>query len=84
MANVELIIAAFLLVTFVAAVLAIRLKSPYTLVLVLVGVGVTAIATLLSLIGGPLHDLAQSIVTQIRSFDNLLVEGGETGLFVGF
>ena len=83
MANVELIIAAFLLVTFVAAVLAIRLKSPYTLVLVLVGVGVTAIATLLSLIGGPLHDLAQSIVTQIRSFDNLLVEGGETGLFVG-
>ncbi len=83
MANIELIIAAFLLVTFVAAVLSIRIKTPYTLVLVLVGVGVTAAATLLSLVGGPLHGIAQTIVTQIRSFDNLLIEGGGTGLFVG-
>ncbi len=83
MANIELIISAFLLVTFVAAVLSIRLKSPYTLVLVLIGVGITAIATLLSLFGGPLHEISQSIISQIQSFDNLLMEGGGTGLFVG-
>jgi CPA1 family monovalent cation:H+ antiporter len=82
-ANIELIIAAFLLVTFIAAVLSIRSKRPYTLVLVLVGVGITAGATLLSLVGGPIHELAQSIIEQIRSFDNLLIEGGGTGLFVG-
>ena len=82
-ANVELIIAAFLLVTFIAAVLSIRSKRPYTLVLVLVGVGITAAATLLSFVGGPLHEIAQAIVAQIRSFDNLLIEGGGTGLFVG-
>ncbi len=83
MANIELIIAAFLLVTFIASVLSIRLKTPYTLVLVLVGVGITATATLLSIFGGPLHEIAQSIIAQIRSFDNLLIEGGGTGLFVG-
>jgi Na+:H+ antiporter len=83
MANIELIIAAFLLLTFAAAVLSIRLKTPYTLVLVLVGVGITAIATLLSLVGGPFHEIAQEIISQIQSFDNLLTEGGGTGLFVG-
>src|SRR5665648_49682 len=83
MANIELSIAAFLLVTFIASVLSIRLKTPYTLVLVLVGVGITATATLLSIFGGPLHEIAQSIISQIRSFDNLLIEGGGTGLFVG-
>ena len=83
MANVELIIALFLLVTFIAAIISIRLKTPYTLILVLSGVGITAAATLLSLVGGPVHDLAQSVIEQIRSFDSLLIEGGGSGLFVG-
>ena len=82
-ANIELIIAVFLLVTFIAAIISLRFKTPYTLVLVLIGVGTTAVASLLSVGGSPLHAFAQEIINQIRSFDNLLLEGGETGFFVG-
>ncbi len=82
-ANIELIIAVFLLITFIAAIISLRLKTPYTLVLVLMGVGITGIATLLSFGASPLHTFAQSIVDQIRSFDNLLLEGGGEGFFVG-
>jgi Na+:H+ antiporter len=82
-ANVELIIAVFLLVTFVAAIISLRLKTPYTLVLVLIGVGVTAIASLLTFNGSPFQGIASALIDQIRSFDNLLLEGGGSGLFVG-
>jgi CPA1 family monovalent cation:H+ antiporter len=82
-ANIELIIAVFLLITFIAAIISLRLKTPYTLVLVLMGVGITAVATLLSIGPSPLNTIAQSIVDQIRSFDNLLLEGGGEGFFVG-
>jgi CPA1 family monovalent cation:H+ antiporter len=81
--NIELIIAVFLLITFIAAIISIRLKTPYTLVLVLIGVGTTAIANLLALVGGPVHVFAQGIIDQIGSFDNLLLEGGGNGVFVG-
>jgi Na+:H+ antiporter len=81
--NIELIIAVFLLITFVAAIISIRLKTPYTLVLVLIGVGTTAVATLLSVVGNPFNGFAQGIIEQIRSFDNLLLEGGGSGFFVG-
>ena len=82
-ANIELIIAVFLLIAFIAAIISLRLRTPYTLVLVLIGVGITAIATLLSIGASPLHTIAQSIIDQIRSFDNLLLEGGGSGFFVG-
>jgi CPA1 family monovalent cation:H+ antiporter len=82
-ANIELLIAVFLLVTFIAAVISLRFKTPYTLILVLIGVGVTAIASLLTFDGSPIRVIAAAIVDQIRSFDNLLLEGGGSGLFVG-
>ncbi len=81
--NIELIMAVFLLITFIAAIISLKFKTPYTLVLVLMGVGITAAATLLSLVGGPIHGFAQAIIDQIRSFDNLLLEGGGNGFFVG-
>ena len=82
-ANIELLIAVFLLVTFIAAVISLRFKTPYTLILVLIGVGITAIASLLTFDGSPIRVIAAAIVDQIRSFDNLLLEGGGSGLFVG-
>lgn len=82
-ANIELIIAVFLLVAFIAAIISLKLKTPYTLVLVLIGVGITAVASLLSVGESPIHSYAQAIISQIRSFDNLLLEGGGSGFFVG-
>ncbi len=72
--SIELIIGAFLLVAFVAAVLSNKLKVPYTLILVLTGVAITVIAFLLALIGGP------DIASQLRSIYTQLIGGG---LFVG-
>ena len=37
MASIDLVLSAFLLLTFVAAAISIKLKTPYTLVLVLAG-----------------------------------------------
>ncbi len=81
--NIELIIAVFLLITFIAAIISLRLKTPYTLVLVLIGVGTIGIATLLSFVGSPFDVFAQGIIEQIKSFSNLLLEGGVNGFFVG-
>jgi CPA1 family monovalent cation:H+ antiporter len=72
--SIELIIGAFLLVAFLAAVLSNKLKVPYTLILVLTGVTITVIAFLLASAGGP------DIVSQLRSIYIQLIGGG---LFVG-
>ncbi len=82
-ADIELIIAVFLLITFVAAIISLKFKTPYTLVLVLVGVGVTALATLLAFEGSPFSGLARALTLQIRSFDNFILDGGASGFFVG-
>jgi monovalent cation:H+ antiporter, CPA1 family len=82
MADIGLIITVFLLVTFIAAIISHWLKTPYTLILVLMGIAITGIATALTFVGGPVQSLAESVIAQIRSFENLLVEGGGTGLFV--
>ena len=83
MASIDLVLSAFLLLTFVAALISIRLKVPYTLVLVFTGVSITVVAILLSLHGGPLQAPMQSLVSQIREIYNLLIEGGGGSIFVG-
>ena len=55
MASIELVISAFLLLTFIAALISIRFKVPYTLVLVFTGVLISIIVALLSVQGGPLQ-----------------------------
>ena len=70
-------IAAFLLIAFIAAVLSHKLKVPYTLVLVLTGVAVTVIAYLFSMQGGA------DLTSQLRSIYSQLLSGGGGGLFVG-
>jgi NhaP-type Na+/H+ and K+/H+ antiporter len=78
--GVELLVAAFLLLTFLAALLSIRFKVPYTLVLVFIGIVITVVATIFSLEGG----WFQNAILQIRSIFDQLIQGGGGGLFVGF
>ncbi len=80
--SIELIIAAFLLIVVIVALISLRLKVPYTVVLVLLGVSTTATLTLLSLYGGPLQSHAEALITYIQSTYNQLVYGGSGGLFV--
>ena len=75
--SIELVIAAFLLIAFLAAVLSNKLKIPYTLVLVLTGVSVTIIAYLFAVQGGA------DLTSQLRSIYSQLLSGGGGGLFVG-
>ena len=77
--SIELIVAAFLLMAFLAAVLSNKLKIPYTLILVLAGVLVTVIASSLTLQGGAF----QNLISQLRSIYTQLLQGGGGGLFVG-
>ena len=83
MASLELVISAFLFLTFIAALISIKLKVPYTLVLVSIGVSITIIVSLLSLQGGPLETSMQSITLQIQSIYGQLILGGGGGIFVG-
>ena len=77
--SIELIVAAFLLLAFLAVVLSNKLKVPYTLVLVLAGVVITIVASFLTLEGGSF----QNLISQFRSLYTQLLQGGGGGLFVG-
>ena len=77
--SIELVVAAFLLLAFLAAVLSNKLKIPYTLILVLAGAVITVAATLLTMQGGSF----QNLISQLRSISAQLLQGGGGGLFVG-
>ncbi len=83
MASIELVLSAFLLLTFIAALISIKVKAPYTLVLVLTGVLITVIVGLLALQGSPISAPMQNAISQIRSIYDLLIKGGGGGLYVG-
>jgi CPA1 family monovalent cation:H+ antiporter len=72
--SIEVVIAAFLLIAFLTAVLSNKLKVPYTLVLVLAGVTITVIFFLFESQGG--IDLS----SQLKSLNTQLLA---VGLFVG-
>ncbi len=75
--SIELVLAAFLLMAFLASVLSIKFKVPYTLVLVLTGVVITVIASLFASLGGA------DITSELRAIYSQLLSGGGGGLFVG-
>ncbi|MGD0643960.1 MAG: sodium:proton antiporter [Candidatus Bathyarchaeia archaeon] len=78
--SIELVVAAFLLMAFLAAVLSAKLRIPYTLILVLTGVVITVVASSFTLQGGSFENL----ISQLRSISAQLLQGGGGGLFVGF
>lgn len=83
MANIDLVISVFLLLTFIAALISIRRKVPYTLILVVTGALISATVALLSLSGSPIQASMQSAVTQLQTIYTILIQGGGGGLFVG-
>ena len=83
MTSIELVVSAFLLVSFVAALISTRLKIPYTLILVSIGISITVVAILLSLQSSFLQAPMQNLIDQIRSIYSQLIQGGGGGLFVG-
>lgn len=83
MASIELVLSAFLLLTFIAALISRRAKVPYTLILILIGVTVTVLIGVLSFPSSPIQGLMQNAVAQIRSTYTSLVRGGGGGLYVG-
>ena len=83
MPSIELILSAFLLLTFIAAIISMRLKVPYTLILVLTGVLITVVVALLALQGSPIQAPMRTVIAQFQSIYNLLIQGGGGGLYVG-
>lgn len=79
-ATIELALTAFVAVMLVSQILSLKAKVPYTLILVFVGVGITALATIPSLGSNSVTSAVQGVISQMSSFYTTLVEGG---LFVG-
>jgi Na+:H+ antiporter len=79
-ATIELALTAFVAVMLFAQILSLKAKVPYTLILVFVGVGITALATIPSLGSNSVTSTVQGVISQMGSFYTTLVEGG---LFVG-
>jgi monovalent cation:H+ antiporter, CPA1 family len=75
--NIEFVVAAFLIIVFLAALLANKLKVPYTFILILSGIAITVIAFIFSSQGG------SDFSSQLRLIYTQLLSGGGGGLFVG-
>ena len=76
---IEMGITVFAALMLVAQLLAIRLRIPYTLVLVFIGIAITAVSAL-SLGAGPIAGSLVGAITLIRSIYGQLVDNG---IFVG-
>jgi monovalent cation:H+ antiporter, CPA1 family len=84
--SIEILVTAFLAIMVVASLIAFRAKVPYTLVLVFIGVGLAFITAgpILAFLGqGPIQNSLTSIVNQMRSLYETLIQGPQGGLFVG-
>jgi CPA1 family monovalent cation:H+ antiporter len=77
---IELALTAFVLVMLLSQLLSLKARVPYTLILVFVGVGITALVSLPSLGSNIIFDEFRDVTSQMRSFYTGLVSGG---LFVG-
>jgi monovalent cation:H+ antiporter, CPA1 family len=80
--SIDLIIAVFLLMVSITAVISLKLKVPYTVTLVILGVTTTIVLSILAL-GGPFQGTAQTLIDQIRSAYSQLIAGENGGAFVG-
>jgi len=78
-ATLEIALTAFVVLMLIAQLIAIRFKIPYTLVLVFIGIGVTAISTT-ALGTGYISGMLLAPIGSIRSIYSQLVA---SGLFVG-
>ena len=76
----ELALTGFVLVMLLSQLLALKARVPYTLILVFVGVGITALVSLPALGSDVISDGFRDITSQMRLLYTSLVEGG---LFVG-
>ena len=79
MFSAEVLVTAFLTVMLVASIISHRAKVPYTLLLVILGIALSAISSLTFLPQGTI----QVIVSQMNSFFSGLSGGQQGGLFVG-
>lgn len=79
MFSVEALVAVFLAIMLAASIISYRAKVPYTLVLVIIGIVLSA-ASGFSLFG---QGIIQQAILQMRSFFAGLSGGEEGGLFVG-
>jgi monovalent cation:H+ antiporter, CPA1 family len=80
--SIDLIIAVFLLMVCVTAVISLRLKVPYTVTLVILAVTTTIVLSILAF-AGPFQGVAQNLIEQIRSAYSQLIAGENGGVFVG-
>jgi CPA1 family monovalent cation:H+ antiporter len=80
--SIDLIIAGFLLMVCLTAVISLRLKIPYTVTLVIIGITTTIVLTILAF-QGPFQAGAQRVIEEIRSAYTQLVSGESGGAFVG-
>lgn len=79
-ATVELILTGFLAVMIFSELIALKARLPYTLVLVFVGIGITALSTLPLLGSNPVTTTLKNVIDQMGSVFTNVVQGG---LFVG-
>lgn len=79
-ASIEIILIVFLVVMLASQLLSVKAKLPYTVILVFIGVGITAFSGITFLGSNVITDPLLTTILQIRSFYTGLVQGG---LFVG-
>lgn len=79
-ATVELVMTAFIALMLISQIVSIKFKVPYTVILVFVGIGIAAIATLPLAGSNIITNNLENIINQMRSFYTGFVGGG---LFVG-
>jgi monovalent cation:H+ antiporter, CPA1 family len=79
MPSVEFLITGFLAIVIIALFVSAKAKLPYTVVLVLVGIFLVVASNTLLVGLGPIS----SVIAQIKSFSQQLVNGPNGGLFVG-
>jgi Na+:H+ antiporter len=79
--SVELVITSFLAIMLAASFISHKLRLPYTLILVIVGILLTT-ASVWSFLTGPLQAEFQAALDSIRSLYSSLLAGPQGGLFV--
>ncbi len=84
MPSIELVITAFLGILLLASIVSIRARVPYTLVLVFIGIALTAASATFYLGSGPIQDTVEGVILAIRSIsDQLIQTQGGSSIFVG-